>query len=71
MRGDILQRIYDANRYSDPALTSQGCYRCQFYTECLRNLYTLFWVGDHYAYIPLRCFAEHPDYDPSLWKMRG
>ena len=36
-----LKRIYDVNQYSNEASYRIGCYACQFYSECIENLYTL------------------------------
>jgi hypothetical protein len=67
-----LKVVYDATKYSEPAARTCGCYACRFYSECVVNLYTLeFKPGEGWRPIPLRCFAEHPEFDPALWKMRG
>lgn len=67
-----LKRLYDVNEYSNEASYRIGCHACQFYSECVENLFTLvFTPGEGWSYIPLRCFAEHPLFDPTLWKMRG
>ena len=65
-----LHVIFDPTQHSNPAVTRYGCYRCQYYNECLDNLTTLVWYADGWHYVPLRCFAEHPEFDATLWKMR-
>jgi hypothetical protein len=43
---------------------------CPYYGECKVNLWAVCQDEAGLLYVPLPCFAEHPQYDPKQWAMR-
>ena len=67
---DALSRIFDADQYSRPADEGYGCYKCRYHSECASNLWRWYATPEGITYEPLRCFAEHPEYNPDEWRAR-
>lgn len=69
-KSDVLHRIYDVNQYSHAPSHQMGCYCCRFWSECLENLWKRTTTAEGIQYEPLRCFAEHPEYNADEWRAR-
>lgn len=70
-KAEILGRIFDVEQHSEPATHQNGCYQCKYFGECVSVVRVTYVDEGGLRYIPLRCFAEHPDYDPTEWRYRG
>src|SRR3990167_5483042 len=70
-KGEHLRKLYDLNRYSESACKTSGCATCHYWSECASNLWRRTTTADGITYVPLRCFAEHPEYNPEEWRTRG
>lgn len=68
---ELLKKIFDVEQYSDEASVLNGCKRCRFWSECVSNLWKLEATAEGIHYEPLRCFAEHPEYDVKMWTKRA
>jgi len=69
-KSEILHRIFDVEQFSNEATKQNGCYQCQFWGECVGDLWRREVTVTGIEYAPLRCFAEHPEYDPAVWRNR-
>lgn len=70
-KAEMLKLLFDPNYYSEQAKGQHGCQSCPYYNECLENLWSWQASPQGITYAPLRCFAEHPQYDVSEWRLRN
>lgn len=70
-KSERLKKLYDVNQYSEPFSAVNGCGACTYWSECIANLWRWEATEDGIKYAPLRCFAEHPEYNPDEWRMRS
>lgn len=48
------------------------CKNCKYYSWCNRHVWDAVVIPKWgIAYMPLPCFAEHPNYDPAEWGRNG
>ena len=70
-KADILSKIFDVEQYTEPANWQNGCHQCHYWSECISVLKVTYVDESGLHYIPLRCFAEHPEYKRNEWLFRS